>query len=98
MTEMTTKLRSDKIKLRLCRIPPKDFSLCFLPDWKALTLNEGDTKFQLRSRHRMMASVKEYMILMEFIITSWIHLTHPLFWDQCQFCGTFWRIEEDCES
>ena len=59
ITETTTKQKSPKAKLRLCRIPPRDKSPCLLPDWKALTLNEGDTKFQLRRRHRTIASGKK---------------------------------------
>ena len=59
MTETTTKHRSDRVKLRLCKNPPRDISPCLLPDLNPLTLNEGETKFQLRRRHRMTASRKK---------------------------------------
>ena len=54
--ETTTKLRREEVKLRLCKNPPTLNSPCALPDRKALTLNEGDTKFQLRRRHKTTAS------------------------------------------
>ena len=98
ITETTTKLRREEVKVRLCRNPPALKSPCLLPDRKALTLNEGDTKFQLRRRHKTTASGEKLCgILKGTEITKMIYLLCLLFWGQGQIGGTWRRIEKRCE-
>ena len=98
ITETTTKVRREEVKVRLCRKPPALNSPCLLPDRKALTLNEGDTKFQLRRRHKTTASGEKLCgILKGTEITKMIYLLCLLFWGQGQIGGTWRRIEKRCE-
>ena len=56
MTAFTTKTVKDMKKLTACRNPPRLNRPCLRPDWRALTLNEGDTKFQTSKTIRTIAS------------------------------------------
>ena len=47
---MMTKVVRDMARLKVWRSPPRVKKPCFRPDWKALNLTEGDTKFQIRRR------------------------------------------------
>ena len=50
ITEVMTKVVRDMARLKVWRSPPRVRRPCFRPDWKALNLTDGDTKFQMSRR------------------------------------------------
>ena len=50
ITEVMTNVVRDMARLKVWRIPPRVRRPCFRPDWKALNLTDGDTKFQMSRR------------------------------------------------